>query len=70
VDRTSRPLASSMITRVEPPLGITIPCPPEGSFSSIPEYAATSRKFATIAGQEYAYLCNSKSSFEPFCSNA
>src|SRR6516164_1570082 len=48
VDRTSRPPPSSRITRVEPPLGTTIPWPPVGRFSSTPEYAATSRKIAAI----------------------
>src|ERR1700720_1908432 len=48
VDRTSRPLPSCRITKVEPPLGTTIPCPPVGRFSSTPEYAVTSRKVAAI----------------------
>src|SRR5262249_27487703 len=49
LDRTSRPLASCRITRVEPgALGTTIPWPPVGRFSSTPEYAATSRKMADI----------------------
>src|SRR5262249_44741070 len=48
VDRTSRPLPSSRITRVEPSLGTTIPWPPVGRFSSTPESGATSRKIAAI----------------------
>jgi hypothetical protein len=46
------------------------PLPARRQFLIEPEYAATSRKFADIAGQEYASPCDSKSLFEPFCSNA
>ena len=55
MDRTPRPLASCRITRVEPPLGTTIPCPPVGRFSSTPEYAVTSRKVAAIPRTYYIF---------------